>query len=310
MTRREDEEQGALGPGGPDSGGSAPGDLGDELEPGLLPLLDAEPGPARPLSEREQLLLVDRIERQFAQRGRVLPWRPSRRVVLAGALFAASAAAAVYGVGVLTRAPGPATPADRTERRPVAPPLEESLPAEPATAEPSPGEPPPAEPPAVPAPPPGKDVKSARPAEVAAAESRSSSSGAARPTSSRATGADRLAAASALRARHRYREALALYLQVIELDPGGVQASVARVAAAEVQLDHLGDIAGAERLYREARTQGGELMAEAQFGLAQVARARGDATGERQALQEFLSRHPGSPLVSAARRRLSALGAR
>jgi hypothetical protein len=41
-----------------------------------------------------------------------------------------------------------------------------------------------------------------------------------------------------------------------------------------------------------------------------VARARGDATGERQALQDFLTRHPGSPLVSAARRRLSALGAR
>jgi tetratricopeptide (TPR) repeat protein len=128
--------------------------------------------------------------------------------------------------------------------------------------------------------------------------------------SGKAAGADRLAAASALRARHRYREALALYLQVIELDPDGMQASVARVAAAEVQLDHLGDTAGAERLYREAKTQGGELTAEAQFGLAQVARVRGDATSERQALQDFLSRHPGSPLVSAARRRLSALGAR
>jgi hypothetical protein len=41
-----------------------------------------------------------------------------------------------------------------------------------------------------------------------------------------------------------------------------------------------------------------------------VARVRGDATGERQALQDFLARHPGSPLVSAARRRLSAVGAR
>jgi hypothetical protein len=40
-----------------------------------------------------------------------------------------------------------------------------------------------------------------------------------------------------------------------------------------------------------------------------VARARGDAPAERRALQDFLARHPESPLVSAARRRLSTLGA-
>src|SRR5688572_16394918 len=72
----------------------------DELD--LASLLDAELGRARPLSRREQLLLVDSIERQFVQRGRVLRWRAPRRVVLAGALFAASAAAAVYGVGILS----------------------------------------------------------------------------------------------------------------------------------------------------------------------------------------------------------------
>ena len=121
--------------------------------------------------------------------------------------------------------------------------------------------------------------------------------------------ADRLAAANSLRSRHRYREALALYSQVIELDPNGIQASAARVAAAEMKLEQFGDIAGAERLYREAKTQGGELTAEAQFGLSQVARARGDAPTERRALQDFLARHPESPLVSAARRRLSTLGA-
>lgn len=94
------------------------------------------------------------------------------------------------------------------------------------------------------------------------------------------------------------------------MDPNGMQASVARVAAAEMKLEQFGDVAGAERLYREARTQGGELTAEAQFGLAQVARARGDAAAERGALQDFLSRHPESPLAAAARRRLSTLGAK
>jgi tetratricopeptide (TPR) repeat protein len=119
---------------------------------------------------------------------------------------------------------------------------------------------------------------------------------------------DRLAAANGLRSRHRYREALALYLQVIEMAPTGIQASVARVAAAEMQLEQFGDVAGAERLYREAKTRGGELTTEAQFGLSQVARARADAPGERRALQDFLSRHPESPLAAAARRRLNTLG--
>jgi tetratricopeptide (TPR) repeat protein len=148
-----------------------------------------------------------------------------------------------------------------------------------------------------------------RPAELLAIAPKSITSPLAKPNASRSVVADRLAAANALRARHRYREALALYLQVIEIAPNGMQARVARVAAAEMRLEQFGDVAGAERLYREARTQGGELTAEAQFGLAQVARARADAAGERRALEDFLQRHPESPLVSAARRRLHTLGA-
>ena len=66
---------------------------------------------------------------------------------------------------------------------------------------------------------------------------------------------------------------------------------------------------GAEQLYRQAKTRGGELTAEAQFGLAQVYRARSETDRERRALEEFVARHPESPLVAAARRRLQALGA-
>jgi hypothetical protein len=96
-------------------------------------------------------------------------------------------------------------------------------------------------------------------------------------------------------------------LQVIELAPDGMPAAVARIAAAEMRLEHFGDVAGAERLYRQAKTRGGELTAEAQFGLAQVYRARGQTGREQHTLEEFVARHPESPLVAAARRRLQAL---
>ena len=305
----------------------------------LLPLLDAEAGPARPLAPHELLLLADRIERQFSQRRRPVSRLTPRRLLLAGGLFAASAAAAVVGVTVVHRSAEPA-PATRPAEA-------QSPPAVDTQAEPARGvEPPPAEPSVVSAPSVAPAAEE-RPAEPDTAEepgpeprtvpkSSASSPPAANPAqrASRigATGrsraqpgdrqggigdrqhgtvaADRLAAANSLRSRHRYREALALYLQVIEIAPNGMQANVARVAAAEMQLEHFGDLAGAEHLYREARTQGGELTTEAQFGLSQVARARGDAPGERRALQDFLSRHSESPLAAAAKRRLNTLGER
>jgi tetratricopeptide (TPR) repeat protein len=279
-------------------------------------LLDGEAGPARALSAQQLLVLSDRIERQFAQRARAERRFSPRRLLLAGALCAASAAAAVYGVGVLRHDAAEPAASSSVGSNPIAPTTAGStgateapalLPPEvaPPAAVPPSGAPPlgvvPGAPPA-----PGLDE---RPAELPATAPKSITPPLAKPNVSRSAVADRLAAANALRARHRYREALALYLQVIEIAPNGMQASVARVAAAEMRLEQFGDVAGAERLYREARTQGGELTAEAQFGLAQVARARADAAGERRALQDFLLRHPESPLVSAARRRLHTLGA-
>jgi tetratricopeptide (TPR) repeat protein len=306
----------------------------------LLPLLDAEVGPARALSERQLLLLADRVERQFlAQRPRSRPRRSPKRWLLAGGLFAASAAAAVYGVGVVRRAvepasvkpmptwsrpsmtepklPAPSVPAPSVSAPSVLAPSEPSAPEVDTNAVERPAEPSEHTEPNV-APRTGDARPSISPSVNSAGHAlRSGANGdpnpvpnAASPRQNRTVAADRLAAANGLRSRHRYREALALYLRVIETDPNGMQASVARVAAAEMQLEQFGDVAGAERLYREARTQGGELTAEAQFGLAQVARVRGDAPGERLALQDFLGRHPESPLAAAARRRLNTLGAR
>jgi tetratricopeptide (TPR) repeat protein len=293
--------------------GLEPNDLG----PAPLPLLDAETGPASALSERQLALFADRIERQFlVQRARPKSRLSPKRLLLAGGLFAASAAAAVY-VGVVRRS---------ADVAPIAPSSVPGAPSEPAPTVVSPPELAPAAPtPPVEADPndeerptepaPSVPTRSPRPPETPASPSAASGK---QPAAARisatsrqngAVAADRLAAANSLRSRHRYREALALYSQVIEIDPSGIQASAARVAAAEMKLEQFGDIAGAERLYREAKTQGGELTAEAQFGLSQVARARGDGPAERRALQDFLARHPESPLVSAARRRLSTLGA-
>jgi tetratricopeptide (TPR) repeat protein len=296
----------------------------DDLLGPPLPALDAEVGPASALSERELGLFADRIERQFlVQRARPRSRLSGKRWLLAGGLFAASAAAAVY-VGVVRRdvepAPGhgsSAAPTSVRELPPEAAPAVVSPPAEPPAATPPVAVPPEADAPrggerptepAPEVPPRAEDAPSSGPAASAKQPASPSRLGAATRQNG-AVAADRLAAANRLRSRHRYREALAVYSQVIAMDPDGIQASAARVAAAEMKLEQFGDIAGAERLYREAKTQGGELTAEAQFGLSQVARARGDAPAERRALQDFVARHPESPLVSAARRRLSTLGA-
>jgi len=116
-----------------------------------------------------------------------------------------------------------------------------------------------------------------------------------------------LAEANRLRGQHRYRPALGLYLQVIERYPSSIQASAARVAAAAIRLEQFGDVQGAERLYRDAKTSSGQLTPEAQFGLAEVYRARGDYPAEERALDEFVHRYSDSPLVSAAKRRLRSL---
>jgi tetratricopeptide (TPR) repeat protein len=275
----------------------------------LLPSLDADAGPARPLSERELALFAARIEQQFA---RPVPRRLRRgplRLVLVAASFAASAAAAVYGVVVLqaallqgeTAAPASNAPsqAPRSPTPPSpSPPVPGSDAPEPALSDAAPVEAPTEERPG-----------SERPARLNAAPLGSKTAPRSSPGRSRSPAADRLAAANALRGERRYREALDVYLQVIELDPNGMPAAVARVAAAEMRLEQFGDVAGAEQLYRQAKTRGGELTAEAQFGLAQVYRARAETGRERRALEEFVARHPDSPLVAAARRRLQALGA-
>lgn len=267
-----------------------------------LEALDSAPGPARPLSAAEAAALIDRLERQLSGvRPRGKRFRLGAVLGVAGALAAASAAAAIYVLRpsepLATTAPIEAGRSAGVPTKPPAPAPGGAPQVAPGTAD---------EPTDTPAP--GTTSPGAPAAEPGAVQAES-----ARPnvlTRHSKAAADRLAEANALRGRHRYRQALDLYLRVIDRYPSSMQASAARVAAAAMRLEQFGDVQGAERLYREAKTTGGELTAEAEFGLAEVFRARHDRSAELQALHEFTVRYPDNPLTSVAERRLQVLEGR
>lgn len=113
------------------------------------------------------------------------------------------------------------------------------------------------------------------------------------------------------RRARQWQAAEALYQRVMREHPGTSAAYVAAIAAASIRLDHLGDARGALRLYQSALASGVNraLAEEARWGLAEAHRALGDDAREIRALQDFVTRHPGSPLIPQARARLRALGA-
>jgi len=264
-----------------------------------LEALDSAPGPARPLSAAETAAMIDRLERQlWGVRPRSKRLRLGAVLGVAGAFAAASAAAAIY---VLRPAEPAAVTAPNEALRTG------GTPEKPSTSVPEVARGTADEPTGAPAP--SLASPEAPAAGPRAVDDKVEGSGRGVIRHSKAA-ADQLAEANALRGRHRYRQALDLYLRVIERYPSSMQASAARVAAAAMRLEQFGDVQGAERLYREAKTTGGELTAEAQFGLAEVFRARNDANAERQALHEFTARYPDNPLKSVAERRLQVLEGR
>jgi hypothetical protein len=86
---------------------------------------------------------------------------------------------------------------------------------------------------------------------------------------------------------------------------------VATVAAADLELDHLGDPQGAAAGYRAARkaVPGGPLEVEALAGLARAAARLGQRDDERNALRALLAADPPRGLADRARARLDALSA-
>jgi hypothetical protein len=159
--------------------------------------------------------------------------------------------------------------------------------------------------------PPGTPVAPARP------RSRPREHGLAGTPRTPADAEDLLARANAARAAHDWRAADALYRRVARAGAGtaggnaGLAAQTALVASAELHLEHLGDPAGATRRFRAALAGGaGAALAEdARWGLAESARALGDAAAERRALDDFLAHHPASARVERARARRAELRA-
>ncbi len=131
------------------------------------------------------------------------------------------------------------------------------------------------------------------------------------PPATPATPEDLMKQANEQRRTRKWQAAEALYQRVVREHPGSSAAYVAAIAAASIRLDHLGDARGALRLYQSALASGVNrvLAEEARWGLAEAHRALGDDAREARALQAFVARHPGSPLIPQARARLGALGA-
>jgi len=125
------------------------------------------------------------------------------------------------------------------------------------------------------------------------------------------TSEDLMKQANEQRRARQWQAAEALYQRVMREHPGTSAAYVAAIAAASIRLDHLGDARGALRLYQSALASGVNrvLAEEARWGLAEAHRALGDDAREARALQDFVARHPGSPLLPQARARLGVLGA-
>lgn len=116
---------------------------------------------------------------------------------------------------------------------------------------------------------------------------------------------DLLGEANAKRAAHAWRESDALYARVVKRAPGTLGAQTALVASGSLHLEHLGDPRGAADRFKRALAIAPDaaMAEEARWGLAEAARARGDATAEAKALDDFLAHHPESPLAPKARAR-------
>src|SRR5690606_19389394 len=103
---------------------------------------------------------------------------------------------------------------------------------------------------------------------------------------------DLLQRANALRGARSWREAERTYVEVTSAHPSTHAAYVARVAAAALRLEHLGDPGGAVRLYRSAVAHGGALDAEGRAGLARAYGRLGRDAEEAEAWRGLLARHP------------------
>jgi len=117
---------------------------------------------------------------------------------------------------------------------------------------------------------------------------------------------DELSEANDLRRKADWQAAEAAYRGVAAHYPRAREATVAQLAAASLRLEHLGDAAGALRLYQSV-PRGSALGVEALFGVSRAYRALGNRDSEVAALRSVIDEYPTSLQADGARARLKQL---
>ncbi len=121
----------------------------------------------------------------------------------------------------------------------------------------------------------------------------------ARPT---ASPRELLAEARTLRRADRWRDAATVYRRLLREHPRSSEAHTALVSLADLLLDRLDAPAEAARTYlRYVREGGGALAPEARWGVIRARRHQGDASGEREAIADFLRHHPDDARAKSLR---------
>ena len=320
-----------------------------ELDDGLLPPLDDEPGPMPALTDAEADAAAQRAIHGWAVRlSRARPtavtgpaqplWtgqaeqaeqrarriarlqprratqRPAPRLLkaVAGALLAcglAGVSSAAYRLWPAPTRPTARAPAASQEASHAAR-LRRAAPAGPSSTEVS------SLPAALPAAP-GTDASARETAPLAPVAAVATPAPAAGERAQRrpfepSDTQELLASANALRAQRRWVLAERHYRQALGEGAADQQRYVALVAAASINVQHLGRPERALEQFRRALAlrPNGELSEEAQLGVAECQRALGDAQAERLTLQRFAAAHPHSWMMESVTHRLAELAAR
>jgi tetratricopeptide (TPR) repeat protein len=152
-------------------------------------------------------------------------------------------------------------------------------------------------------------VELGTPGPIAAAAALSEPSERAR-TSERGAPEDLLQKANRLRTVGKFRESALTYTTVSDRYPKTLSAYVAQVAAASIELEHLGRPARARKLFERALREHpeGALDLEARQGLATALRDLGETEAEIDVLRALIELHNGSPAARRAGVRLKELG--
>jgi hypothetical protein len=120
-----------------------------------------------------------------------------------------------------------------------------------------------------------------------------------------ASASELLNRAQKARAARNYPKAAQEYRQLLRLYPASGEASVARLALAQLHLAE-GNATAALAGFDEYQRAGGELSQEAHYGKIQALHALGRTVQEHAEIRQFLARYPRSLQAAALRRRLGA----